>query len=116
MLFPIVGFSLFPKSEKPQFLINVEMPNGTSVYETDKVARYVETELKKEPEIKFLTTNVGKGNPQIYYNVHQQDIKPDFAQIFVQLQEETTPDAKTQLIKRLRGKVEDVIVSTALVI
>ena len=29
ILFPVVGFSLFPKSEKPQFLINVEMPNGT---------------------------------------------------------------------------------------
>ncbi|HPH45953.1 MAG TPA: efflux RND transporter permease subunit, partial [Chryseolinea sp.] len=103
MLFPVVGFSLFPKSEKPQFLINVEMPNGTSIYETDKVSRYVEQELKKEPEIKFLTTNVGKGNPRIYYNVIQRNESSNFAQFFVQLNDQS-PEDKTKLIDRLRDK------------
>ncbi|MCF0051521.1 efflux RND transporter permease subunit [Dyadobacter sp. LJ53] len=107
LLFPLAGFKLFPTSEKPMFLINIKMPLQANIPESDRATRLVETELKKHGEIVYYTSNVGKGNPQIYYNVHQQDIKPDFAQIFVQLEEETSPDAKTALIKRLRGKFSD---------
>src|SRR5260221_2541996 len=103
MLFPVVGFSLFPKSEKPQFLINIETPNSTSIYETDRVARYVEGELKKEKDISYFTTNVGKGNPRIYYNVIARSESPNFAQFFVQL-DGLTPEKKTMLIDKLRDK------------
>ncbi len=102
-LFPVVGFSLFPKSEKPQFLINIETPNGTSLYETDRIAKYVESELKKEKEIKYFTTNVGKGNPRIYYNVIGKAESSNFAQFYVQLND-VTPDDKTKLIDKLREK------------
>ncbi|MDI9882630.1 efflux RND transporter permease subunit [Flectobacillus longus] len=104
LLFPLAGFKLFPTSEKPMFLINIKMPLQANILESDKATKLVEMELKKHNEIVYYTSNVGKGNPQIYYNVHQQDIKPDFAQIFVQLEEETNPNAKTELIKRLRNK------------
>ncbi len=102
-LFPVVGFSLFPKSEKPQFLINIETPGSTSLYETDRVARYVEGELKKEKDITYFTTNVGKGNPRIYYNVITRSESPNFAQFYVQLNG-LTPEKKTELIDKLRDK------------
>jgi len=104
ILFPVVGFSLFPKSEKPQFLINIETPNGTSIYETDRVARYVEDELKKVSDVKYFTTNVGKGNPRIYYNVIGRAESSNFAQFYVQLDSEVKPDKKTMLIDQLREK------------
>ncbi|MFN7014798.1 MAG: efflux RND transporter permease subunit, partial [Bacteroidia bacterium] len=84
-LFPVIGFKLFPTSEKPIFLINIKMPLQTSLQEGNRIAKMVEDSLKKHKEIQFFTTNVGKGNPQIYYNVAQQEEKFDFAQIFVQL-------------------------------
>jgi multidrug efflux pump subunit AcrB len=102
-LFKVVGFSLFPKSEKPQFLINVETPNSTSIFETDRVARYVESELKKEKDITYYTTNVGKGNPRIYYNVIARSETSNFAQFLVQL-DNLSPENKTKLIDKLRGK------------
>lgn len=102
LLFPVVGFSLFPKSEKPQFLINVETPNGTSLEETDRVARYVEGILKKEKDITYFTTNVGKGNPRIYYNVAGHAESSNFGQFFVQLNNEVKPEYKTALIDKLR--------------
>ncbi len=102
-LFPVVGFSLFPKSEKPQFLINIETPNGTSLQETDNVARYVESELKKEKDITYFTTNVGKGNPRIYYNVISRSEATNFAQFYVQLNG-LSPEDKTAMIDRLRDK------------
>ena len=102
-LFKVVGFSLFPKSEKPQFLINIETPSSTNIYETDRVARYVEDELKKEEEIKYFTTNVGKGNPRIYYNVVGRSESSNIAQFFVQTND-ISPENKTKLIDKLRDK------------
>lgn len=107
MLFPLAGFKLFPTSEKPMFLINIKMPLQADIPESDRVTKLVEGELKNHKEIVYYTANVGKGNPQIYYNVHQQDIKPDFAQIFVQMDDEAGPKSKTDLIKRLRLKFKD---------
>jgi multidrug efflux pump subunit AcrB len=101
------GFKLFPTSEKPMFLISIKLPLQADIPESDRVTRLVETELKKHKEIVYYTANVGKGNPQVYYNVHQQDVKPDFAQIFVQLDEEASPESKTNLIKQLRTEFKD---------
>jgi len=106
-LFTKTGFKLFPTSEKPMFLINIKMPLQADIPESDRVTKLVEDELKQHKEIVYYTSNVGKGNPQIYYNVHQQDIKPDFAQIFVQMDDEASPDAKVALVKQLRTKFKD---------
>lgn len=106
-LFTQTGFKLFPTSEKPMFLINIKLPLQADILESDRVTRLVEGELKKHKEIVYYTANVGKGNPKVYYNVHQQDIKPDFGQVFVQLDEDASPGSKTDLIKQLRQKFKD---------
>lgn len=103
-LFSVAGFKLFPTSEKPMFLINIKMPLQANISESDRVTKIVEAELKNHKEIVYFTSNVGHGNPQIYYNVHPQDRKSDFAQIFVQLEEEAKPSEKTILIQELREK------------
>ncbi len=108
LLFNVIGFRLFPASEKPQFLINVNMPLQTNINATDSVARFVEQELKKEEQIQYFTTNVGKGNPRIYYNVIPANEKPDLAQFFVQLQPDIRPNEKIKLIEKLRKKFLDV--------
>lgn len=102
MVFKIIGFRLFPTSEKPQFLVNVNMPLQSNLETTDKMARYVEEQLKQEKEVEYFTTNVGKGNPRIYYNVIPENEKPDFAQFFVQLRHDVPPAAKRKVIERLR--------------
>ena len=98
-----VGFGLFPASEKPQFLINIETPDGSSLSETNRVARYVETQLKRDPSIRHFTTNVGKGNPRIYYNVIQRNESANFSQFYVQLND-MEPPAKQQIIDKYREK------------
>ncbi|WDO12373.1 efflux RND transporter permease subunit [Flavobacterium sp. WW92] len=103
-LFSLAGFKLFPTSEKPMFLINIKMPLQANISESDRVTKLVEKELKNHKEIVYFTSNVGHGNPQIYYNVHPQDRKSDFAQIFVQLDDEAKPSEKTSLIQELREK------------
>jgi len=104
MLFPKVGFKLFPASEKPMFLITIKMPLQANIPETDRVTRLIENELQKHKEITYYTANVGKGNPQIYYNIRQQEEKADFAQIFVQMEDNTRPPEKGALIEKLRAE------------
>ncbi len=106
MLVPVVGFSVFPASEKPMFLVNIETPLGTSLAATDKVARYVEQEIKNIPDLKNYATNVGHGNPRIYYNVIPQNEASNYAQLFVQLKE-TPPSKKVKLIDELRTRFKD---------
>lgn len=102
-LVPVVGFSVFPASEKPMFLVNIETPLGTSLRATDSVARFVEKEISQVADLKNYATNVGRGNPRIYYNVIPQNDVSNYAQLFVQLNE-TPPRAKKQLIDELRKK------------
>lgn len=104
-LIPVIGMSVFPKSEKPQFLINIETPLGTTLTQTDKAARFVEKELTKYPLVKSFVTNVGKDNPRIYYNILPRGgAQSNFAQLFVQLQDGTEVPERTELISQLRTK------------
>ncbi len=102
-LIPVVGTSVFPRSEKPQFLINISTPLGTNMSETNKVARFVENELSKNKIVKNYATNVGKSNPRIYYNVLPiGGSQANYAQIFVQLQDEIEVPEREKYIDELR--------------
>lgn len=102
-LIPVIGFSLFPPSEKPQFIININTPLQTNIYKTDSVTKYVESELSRFKEIEYFTSNVGKGNPWIYYSETPENEKSDYAQIFVQLEPHTTSAEKLELIEKIRS-------------
>jgi multidrug efflux pump subunit AcrB len=105
-LFPVIGFALFPASEKPQFIINTITPLQTNLEQTDSVAHYVEAIVADVPEVEYYATNVGKGNPRVYYNVVQENERSDFAQTFVQLKQNVSPDKKVEVINRLREKFQ----------
>lgn len=106
-LIPVVGTSVFPRSEKPQFLINIETPLGTSMSETNQAARFVESELGKNKIVKNYATNVGKSNPRIYYNVIPMGgTRSNYAQIFVQLQDEVEVPEREEFIDELRTKFD----------
>ncbi|GAA3956038.1 MMPL family transporter [Chitinophaga oryziterrae] len=102
ILFKVVGFSLFPASEKPQFLINITAPPQSSLAYTNSITKDIEKVLKNEHGIKYYSSNIGKGNPRIYYNIVPEHERTDYAQIFVQLNEHTSPDVKLALIEKLR--------------
>lgn len=103
-LMPIIGFSLFPASEKPQFLIRINPPAQVNIKNTDTISRFVEKELTKISDVQFYATNVGMGNPQIYYNEVRSIKKPNFAEIFVQLDPATSVERKLFLIDSLRNE------------
>ena len=104
MLFKVIGFKIFPTSEKPIFMVNVKMPSQTSLIGSDSITRKIEEILRGTPEVKFFTTNVGKGNPRIYYNIIQHREKTDYAQIFVQISLDAKQADKQAVIADLQNK------------
>jgi multidrug efflux pump subunit AcrB len=84
-LVPLVGFSLFPKAGTPRFLVRIETPEGASLEDTDQAARFAERVLAAEPDVETVLTNVGRDNPQIYYNVIPRNENATAAQLFVLL-------------------------------
>jgi len=104
-LVPVLGSSLFPKADTPQFLIQVNAPNGTALSETDRALRVVEAELSKMPEVKSWFANLGHGNPQIYYNHIPANDASNYAEVFVQLHEYDTDETPVKL-QALRERLD----------
>ncbi|MEI5984118.1 MULTISPECIES: efflux RND transporter permease subunit [Sphingobacterium] len=103
-LIPVVGFSLFPPSEKPQFMIHINTTLQANIQQTDSITKQIEAELKQIPSVKYFTSNVGKGNPRVYYNMQQGSEDQAYADIFVQLHEDVKYKEKLALIESLRAK------------
>ena len=103
-LFPVIGFSLFPESEKPQFIVNIITPLQSNLKYTDSISKEIEKELKSIQEVEFISGNVGKGNPRIYYNIIPKNEQADQAQLFIQLKNNTNSKRKLEIIEQLRKK------------
>ncbi|MBI1211262.1 MAG: MMPL family transporter [Alphaproteobacteria bacterium] len=87
LLISRLGFSLFPPAEVPQVLVNIELPEGAAMSETDKALRRVEAILAKSDAVDWYMSNLGHGNPQIFYNVRPEQDKANHASVFVGLKE-----------------------------
>src|SRR5215207_7298631 len=104
-LVPSIGFSLFPKAGTPQFLVRIETPEGSSLAETDRATRFAEQLLLKRPEVRSVLANVGRDNPQIYYNVIPRGLTSNAAQLFVLLREfENGPPIEAPIALRIQGE------------
>ena len=101
-LFPMIGVSLFPRAEKPQFLINVDTPEGASLDYTDTVVADVEQMLDDVPEVQHHAANVGRGNPRVYYNVYPKRQRATVGQVYVEV---NTADDVQPVTERLRDRL-----------
>ncbi len=90
-LVKLIGVSLFPKAGMPQFLITVETPRGTNISETDKAVRFVESVLAEKKEVKYYMSNIGKGNPMIYYNSFQKSTQATLGEVMCEVNREVLP-------------------------
>jgi multidrug efflux pump subunit AcrB len=61
-LFQWVKFRMLPKANKNTFLVSIDMPAGTVIENTDRVARAVGDYIRRIPEVKDYETFVGTGS------------------------------------------------------
>ncbi len=101
-LVPVVGFSLFPKAETPQFRVDITTPEGASIAATDSAARFAERVLGGTAGVRTVYTSVGHDNPRVYYNVTSRTDDPRIGQLFVLL-EHYDPGTTPRLLDSLRA-------------
>ncbi len=95
----LVNKQFFPASDRPEVLVEVQMPKGTAIAQTAEAAKLVETWLRKQPEAKVVTTYVGQGAPRFFMSLSPELPDPSFAKIIVLTVDE---DARDALKVRLR--------------
>ncbi|MCK5770505.1 efflux RND transporter permease subunit [Algiphilus sp.] len=103
----IVGLAMFPKADTPQALVQVTLPDGANRDATDRVLREVEAILLEQAEVDHVMANLGRGNPQIYYNIFQREYAPNFAEIFLQI-EQFDGALTPRFYERMRTRFDDI--------
>jgi multidrug efflux pump subunit AcrB len=103
---PVIGFSLFPSADVPQFVVRVDAPDGASIEETDRALRFVEARLAEHPEVKRWYTHLGHGTPFVYYNYFSQGRTANLGEIFVELRD-FDPTRTPKLFDVLRSRFNE---------
>ena len=100
--FRYIDISFFPKAEQPSLMIQAVLPEGSNLKKTDALARHIESVLDTMPEVRSFATNVGHGNPRIYYNVFSRRSDKRFAEFYVGVYEDD-PEIFALTVEKLRS-------------
>jgi multidrug efflux pump subunit AcrB len=79
----MVKQQFFPISDRPEVLVEVQMPEGSSIGATGAATAKVEAWLRKQPEAKIVTAYVGQGAPRFFLAISPELPDPSFAKIVV---------------------------------
>ncbi|MGG7521876.1 efflux RND transporter permease subunit [bacterium BS0013] len=98
----LVKKQFFPTSDRPEVLVEVQMPYGTSIAQTSAATAKIEAWLGQQPEAKIVTAYIGQGSPRFYLAMAPELPDPSFAKIVILTDGETSREA---LKLRLRDAV-----------
>ena len=100
----VVKKQFFPTSDRPEVLVEVQMPYGTSIEQTSAATAKVEAWLAKQDEAKVVTAYIGQGAPRFFLAMSPELPDPSFAKVVVL----TGNDKEREALKfRLRHAVAD---------
>ena len=97
--FQFIPKNFFPQSSRPEILVDMWLPEGTSIKEVEAEARRLETAILNDEDQRFVATYVGEGAPRFFLPLDQQLRNPNYAQLLVMARDE---EARERLITKLR--------------
>lgn len=100
----LVKKQFFPTSDRPEVLVEIQLPYGSAIEQTSASAAKIENWLKEQQEAKIVTAYVGQGSPRFYLAMAPELPDPSFAKIVVLTDSE---EAREALKHRLREAVAD---------
>ncbi|MCC5094700.1 efflux RND transporter permease subunit [Xanthomonas sp. NCPPB 2922] len=89
----VVKKQFFPISDRPEVLVEVQLPYGTSINQTSTAAAKVEAWLSKQKEAKIVTAYIGQGAPRFFLAMGPELPDPSFAKIVVRTDDQHERDA-----------------------
>ena len=99
----------FPSSDRPEILVDMTLPQMSSIDETRLQMDRFEAKLKSDPEVKQWSSYVGEGAIRFYLPLDQQLPNAFFGQIVI---ETTSLEARNRLIPKLTAFGRDKFVGT----
>jgi multidrug efflux pump subunit AcrB len=96
----LVTQQFFPVSDRPEVLVEIQLPKGTAIERTDEATAQVEAWLREQPEAAVITSYIGQGPPRFYIPLSPELPDSSFAKIVVRTPSEEDRDA---LKARLRA-------------
>ncbi len=100
----LVKKQFFPTSDRPEVLVEVQMPYGTSIAQTSAATAKIEAWLAKQKEAKIVTSYIGQGAPRFYLAMSPELPDPSFAKLVVR----TDNQEEREVLKlRLRQAIAD---------
>jgi len=106
----VVKKQFFPISDRPEVLVEVQMPYGTSINQTDAATAKIESWLAKQKEARIVTAYIGQGAPRFFLAMGPELPDPSFAKIVIRTDSQEERDALKQ---RLRQAVAEGIAPEA---
>ncbi|MBB5875683.1 efflux RND transporter permease subunit [Xanthomonas sp. 3498] len=111
----VVGMGLvkkqfFPTSDRPEVLVEVQMPYGTSIAQTSAATAKVEAWLARQKEARIVTAYIGQGAPRFFLAMAPELPDPSFAKVVALAGDDKEREA---LKVRLRRAVADGLVPEA---
>ncbi|HBX8226937.1 TPA: efflux RND transporter permease subunit, partial [Klebsiella pneumoniae] len=79
----VVKKQFFPTSDRPEVLVEVQLPYGSSISQTSAAAAKIEHWLQRQPEAKIVTSYIGQGAPRFYLAMAPELPDPSFAKLVV---------------------------------
>ncbi|SFN21402.1 Multidrug efflux pump subunit AcrB [Candidatus Pantoea varia] len=106
----LVKKQFFPTSDRPEVLVEVQLPYGSAIEQTRAAAEKVETWLKQQREAKIVTAYIGQGPPRFYLAMAPELPDPAFAKLVVLTDSQ---DARDALKAQLRAAIASGLVPEA---
>jgi len=106
----IVKKQFFPISDRPEVLVEVQMPYGTSIAQTSAATEKVEAWLGRQEEAEIVTAYIGQGAPRFFLAMGPELPDPSFAKIVIRT---GNPEERETLKIRLRQAIADGLVPEA---
>ncbi len=100
----LVKQQFFPTSDRPELLVEVQLPEGSGIQATQAATRQVERWLMDQPETHLVTSYTGQGAPRFFLSYNPELPDPSFARLVVLTPDDTARDA---LQRRFRQAVAD---------
>lgn len=77
----LVEKQFFPSSDRPELLVDIYLPEGTSIQITDALTKRIETLIAEQPEVRSLSSYVGQGAPRFFLALNPELPNPAFGKI-----------------------------------
>jgi multidrug efflux pump subunit AcrB len=100
----VVKKQFFPISDRPEVLVEVQMPYGTSITQTSDATAKVEAWLSTQSEAQIVTSYIGQGAPRFYFAMGPELPDPSFAKIVVRT---ASQEEREALKHRLRQAIAE---------